>query len=122
MKRILALIMVLAMVFAFAACKSKDDGAITTDPSSAGGEVIDNGEGSTPVDASAADNTEAGNNDASEVSTDASGKPVEAPSQAAGSQGGSHGGAQTGNTEKGLNSTDAKAVVAFYNKAGNATV
>lgn len=79
MKRILALIMVLAMVFAFAACKSKDDGVTTTDPSSAGGEVIDNGDGSTPVDAS-------------EVSTDASGKPVEAPSQAAGSQGGSHGG------------------------------
>ncbi len=120
MKRILALIMVLAMVFAFAACK--DDGATTTDPSSAGGEVIDNGEGSTPVDASAADNTEAGSNDASEVSTDASGKPVEAPSQAAGSQGGSHGGAQTGNTEKGLNSTDAKAVVAFYNKAVKASV
>ena len=58
MKRILALIMVLAMVFAFAACKSKDDGATTTDPSSAGGEVIDNGEGSTPVDASAADSTD----------------------------------------------------------------
>lgn len=122
MKRILALIMVLAMVFAFAACKGKDDGATTTDPSSAGGEVIDNGDGSTPVDASAADSTEAGSNDASEVSTDASGKPVEAPSQAAGSQGGSQGGAQTGNTEKGLNSTDAKAVVAFYNKAVNATV
>lgn len=121
MKRILALIMVLAMVFVFAACKGKDDGATTTDPSSAGGEVIDNGEGSTPVDASAADSTDV-SNDASEVSTDASGKPVEAPSQAAGSQGGSQGGAQTGNTEKGLNSTDAKAVVAFYNKAVNATV
>lgn len=91
MKRILALIMVLAMVFAFAACKSKDDGVTTTDPSSAGGEVIDNGDGSTPVDASAADSTDA-SNDASEVSTDASGKPVEAPSQAAGSQGGSQGG------------------------------
>ena len=122
MKRILALIMVLAMVFAFAACKSKDDGATTTDPSSAGGEVIDNGDGSTvPADASAADSTDA-SNDAPEVSTDASGKPVEAPSQAAGSHGGSQGGAQTGNTEKGLNSTDAKAVVAFYNKAVNATV
>ena len=121
MKRIFALIMVLAMVFAFAACKGKDDGATTTDPSSAGGEVIDNGEGSTPVAASAAAST-AVSNDASEVSTDASGKPVEAPSQAAGSQGGSQGGAQTGNTEKGLNSTDAKAVVAFYNKAVNATV
>lgn len=121
MKRILALIMVLAMVFAFAACKSKDDGATTTDPSSAGGEVIDNGDGSTvPADASAADSTDA-SNDASEVSTDASGKPVEAPSQAAGSQGGSQGGAQTGNTEKGLNSTDAKAVVAFYNKAVKAS-
>ena len=122
MKRILALIMVLAMVFAFAACKSKDDGATTTDPSSAGGEVIDNGDGSTvPADASAADSTDA-SNDASEVSIDASGKPVEAPSQAAGSQGGSQGGAQTGNTEKGLNSTDAKAVVAFYNKAVKASV
>lgn len=122
MKRILALIMVLAMVFAFAACKSKDDGATTTDPSSAGGEVIDNGDGSTvPADASAADSTDA-SNDASEVSADASGKPVEAPSQAAGSQGGSQGGAQTGNTEKGLNSTDAKAVVAFYNKAVKASV
>ena len=122
MKRILALIMVLAMVFAFAACKSKDDGATTTDPSSAGGEVIDNGDGSTvPADASAADSTDA-SNDASEVSPDASGKPVEAPSQAAGSQGGSQGGAQTGNTEKGLNSTDAKAVVAFYNKAVKASV
>lgn len=122
MKRILALIMVLAMVFAFAACKSKDDGVTTTDPSSAGGEVIDNGDGSTvPADASAVDSTDV-SNDASEVSTDASGKPVEAPSQAAGSQGGSQGGAQTGNTEKGLNSTDAKAVVAFYNKAVNATV
>lgn len=122
MKRILALIMVLAMVFAFAACKGKDDGATTTDPSSAGGEVIDNGDGSTvPADASAADSTDV-SGDASEVSTDASGKPVEAPSQAAGSQGGSQGGAQTGNTEKGLNSTDAKAVVAFYNKAVNATV
>ena len=121
MKRILALIMVLAMVFAFAACKGKDDGATTTDPSSAGGEVIDNGDGSTPVDASAADSTDV-SGDASEVSTDASGKPIEAPSQAAGSQGGSQGGAQTGNTEKGLNSTDAKAVVDFYNKAVNATV
>lgn len=92
MKRILALIMVLAMVFAFAACKGKDDGATTTDPSSAGGEVIDNGDGSTvPADASAADSTDV-SGDASEVSTDASGKPVEAPSQAAGSQGGSQGG------------------------------
>lgn len=87
MKRILALIMVLAMVFAFAACKGKDDGATTTDPSSAGGEVIDNGDGSTvPADASAADSTDV-SNDASEVSTDASGKPVDT-TKANGNQGG----------------------------------
>ncbi|MDY5311497.1 MAG: hypothetical protein SPG91_01915 [Oscillospiraceae bacterium] len=115
MKRILALIMVLAMVFAFAACKGKDDGATTTDPSSAGGEVIDNGDGSTvPADASAADSTDV-SGDASEVSTDASGKPVEAPSQAAGSQGSSQGG-----------STPAAAktvaeIVADYVKARKAT-
>ena len=122
MKRILALIMVLAMVFAFAACKGKDDNATTTEPAAAGGEVIDNGDGSTvPADASAADSTDA-SNDASEVSIDASGKPVEAPSQAAGSQGGSQGGAQTGHTAKGRTSTDAKAVVAFYNKAVKASV
>ena len=116
MKRILALIMVLAMVFAFAACKGKDDGATTTDPSSAGGEVIDNGDGSTvPADASAADSTEAGSNDASEVSTDASGKPVEAPSQAAGSQGGSQG----GNTPAAAKTV--AEIVADYVKARKAT-
>ena len=115
MKRILALIMVLAMVFAFAACKGKDDGATTTDPSSAGGEVIDNGDGSTvPADASAADSTDV-SNDASEVSTDASGKPVEAPSQAAGSQGGSHG----GNTPAAAKTV--AEIVADYVKARKAT-
>ena len=115
MKRILALIMVLAMVFAFAACKGKDDGATTTDPSSAGGEVIDNGEGSTvPADASAADSTDV-SGDASEVSTDASGKPVEAPSQAAGSQGGSQG----GNTPAAAKTV--AEIVADYVKARKAT-
>ena len=115
MKRILALIMVLAMVFAFAACKGKDDGATTTDPSSAGGEVIDNGDGSTvPADASAADSTDV-SGDASEVSTDASGKPVEAPSQAAGSQGGSQG----GNTPAAAKTV--AEIVADYVKARKAT-
>ncbi len=114
MKRILALIMVLAMVFAFAACKGKDDGATTTDPSSAGGEVIDNGDGSTPVDASAADSTEAGTNDASEVSTDASGKPVETPSQA-----GNQGGSQGGNTPAAAKTV--AEIVADYVKARKAT-
>lgn len=91
MKRILALIMVLAMVFAFAACKGKDDGATTTDPSSAGGEVIDNGDGSTPVDASAADGTDVSGDASTEPATTPDGKPVETSSQA-GNQGGNQGG------------------------------
>ena len=88
MKRILALIMVLAMVFAFAACKGKDDGATTTDPSSAGGEVIDNGDGSTvPADASAADSTDVSGDASTEPATTPDGKPVDTP-KAKGYQGG----------------------------------
>lgn len=112
MKRILAIIMVLAMVFAFAACKPKDDGKDTTAPGVSGDAVTnDNGE-SVPTDASEADASEAESTDAAEVSTDASGKPVETTSQ---------GGAQTDN-KNGLNSTDAQAVVDFYNKAVKASV
>ena len=120
MKRILAIIMVLAMVFAFAACKPKDDGKDTTTPGVSGDAVTNDNNESVPADASEADASEAESTDAAEVSTDASGKPVETPSQN-GSQGGSQGGSQTGN-QKGLNSTDAKAVVAFYNKAVKASV
>lgn len=88
MKRILALIMVLAMVFAFAACKGKDDGATTTDPSSAGGEVIDNGEGSTvPADASTADSTDVSGDASTEPATTPDGKPVDT-TKANGNQGG----------------------------------
>ena len=88
MKRILALIMVLAMVFAFAACKGKDDGATTTDPSSAGGEVIDNGDGSTvPADASAADSTDVSGDASTEPATTPDGKPVDT-TKANGNQGG----------------------------------
>ena len=115
MKRILAIIMVLAMVFAFAACKPKDDGKDTTAPGVSGDAVTNDNNESVPADASEADSTDV-STDAAEVSTDASGKPVESPSQ-----GGSQGGSQTGN-QKGLNSTDAKAVVDFYNKAVKASV
>ena len=88
MKRILALIMVLAMVFAFAACKGKDDGATTTDSSSAGGEVIDNGDGSTvPADASAADSTDVSGDASTEPATTPDGKPVDT-TKANGNQGG----------------------------------
>lgn len=116
MKRILAIIMVLAMVFAFAACKPKDDGKDTTAPGVSGDAVTNDNNESVPADASEADASEAENTDAAEVSTDASGKPVETTAQ-----GGSQGGSQTDN-KKGLNSTDAKAVVDFYNKAVKASV
>lgn len=91
MKRILALIMVLAMVFAFAACKGKDSGTNTTDSSSAGGEVITNDNGETvPADASAADeSTEAGTGDVTgETATDASGNVVTTKAAQNGNQGG----------------------------------
>lgn len=112
MKRILAIIMVLAMVFAFAACKPKDDGKDTTAPGVSGDAVTNDNNESVPADASEADTSEAESTDAAEVSTDASGKPVETTAQ---------GGSQTDN-KKGLNSTDAKAVVDFYNKAVKASV
>lgn len=116
MKRILAIIMVLAMVFAFAACKPNDDGKDTTAPGVSGDAVTNDNNESVPADASEADASEAESTDAAEVSTDASGKPVETTAQ-----GGSQGGSQTDN-KKGLNSTDAKAVVDFYNKAVKASV
>lgn len=116
MKRILAIIMVLAMVFAFAACKPTDDGKDTTTPGVSGDAVTNDNNESVPADASEADASEAESTDAAEVSTDASGKPVETTAQ-----NGSQGGAQTDN-KNGLNSTDAKAVVDFYNKAVKASV
>lgn len=116
MKRILAIIMVLAMVFAFAACKPKDYGKDTTAPGVSGDAVTNDNNESVPADASEADASEAESTDAAEVSTDASGKPVETTAQ-----NGSQGGAQTDN-KNGLNSTDAKAVVDFYNKAVKASV
>ena len=70
MKRILAIIMVLAMVFAFAACKPKDDGKDTTAPGVSGDAVTNDNNESVPVDASEADSTDV-STDAAEVSTDA---------------------------------------------------
>ncbi len=118
MKRILALIMVLAMVFAFAACKGdKKDGETTTDPSSAGGEVIDNGDGSTvPADASEADNTDASGDASTEPVTDASGKVVETTAKSGGSQ---SGGSQGGSTPAAAKTVDE--IVADYVKARKAT-
>lgn len=74
MKRILAIIMVLAMVFAFAACKPNDDGKDTTAPGVSGDAVTNDNNESVPADASEADASEAESTDAAD---DASGKPVE---------------------------------------------
>ena len=82
MKRIIALVMVLAMVFAFAACKSKGDEKDISDASTnAAGEIIDNQDDSAadlPADAS----TEPASGDAStEPATTPDGKPAATDAQ-----------------------------------------
>ena len=119
MKKILALILALAMVFAFAACKGNDkDDETTTEPVGA----VDGNTDAAPVDGSE------GSSDATDVSGDASteaqttpdGSVVE-PSNAGTQQGGNT--QQGGSTApaKGLNSTDPATVAAFYCKARKAT-
>ena len=119
MKKILALILALAMVFAFAACKGNDkDDETTTEPVGA----VDGNTEAAPVDGSE------GSSDATDVSGDASteaqttpdGSVVE-PSNAGTQQGGNT--QQGGSTApaKGLNSTDPATVAAFYCKARKAT-
>ena len=119
MKKILALILALAMVFAFAACKGNDkDDETTTEPVGA----VDGDTDAAPVDGSE------GSSDATDVSGDASteaqttpdGSVVE-PSNAGTQQGGNT--QQGGSTAaaKGLNSTDPATVAAFYCKARKAT-
>ena len=119
MKKILALILALAMVFAFAACKGNDkDDETTTEPVGA----VDGTTDAAPVDGSE------GSSDATDVSGDASteaqttpdGSVVE-PSNAGTQQGGNT--QQGGSTApaKGLNSTDPATVAAFYCKARKAT-
>ena len=127
MKKILALILALAMVFAFAACKGNDkDDETTTEPVGA----VDGNTEAAPVDGSE------GSSDATDVSGDASteaqttpdGSVVE-PSNAGTQQGSTQqGGTQQGGTQqggtattKGLNSTDPATVAAFYCKARKAT-
>ena len=127
MKKILALILALAMVFAFAACKGNDkDDETTTEPVGA----VDGNTEAAPVDGSE------GSSDATDVSGDASteaqttpdGSVVE-PSNAGTQQSGTQqGGTQQGGTQqggtattKGLNSTDPATVAAFYCKARKAT-
>lgn len=86
MKRIIAILLALIMVFAFAACKSKDDNKDTTADSTqgAGADVQDTqagGEDTTAAEAPSGDSTEAPSDDGSEAATQ-------------GQQGGAQGGQQ----------------------------
>lgn len=118
MKKILALILALAMVFAFAACKSDDeDDATTTEPVGA----VDGDTDVAPVDGSedSSDATDVSGDASTEAQTTPDGSVVE-PSNAGTQQGGTQQGGSTA-PAKGLNSTDPATVAAFYCKARKAT-
>ena len=98
-KKIIALVLALCFVFAFAACKKdKDNGDTTTgEPNtSANGETIANDESSEAESVSGDESTEA--------QTDASGNTVapatEKNTQGSGSQGGNHGGSTTASSPR----------------------
>ena len=112
-KKIIALVLALCFVFAFAACKNDKDNSDTTtgEPNtSANGETIANDESSEAESVSGDESTEA--------QTDASGNTVapatEKNTQGSGSQGGNHGGSTTASKP----ATKAE-IVAYFNKAIN---
>lgn len=112
MKKIIALLLALAMIFAFAACKGKDDNKDTTADSTqgAGADVQDTqagGEDTTAAEAPSGDSTEAPSEGGSEAATQ-------------GQQGGSQGGKPS---PEGINApvNGSKAdIVAFFNKYATA--
>lgn len=111
-KKIIALLLALAMIFAFAACKGKDDNKDTTADSTqgAGADVQDTqagGEDTTAAEAPSGDSTEAPSEGGSEAATQ-------------GQQGGSQGGKPS---PEGINApvNGSKAdIVAFFNKYATA--
>lgn len=112
MKKIIALLLALAMIFAFAACKGKDDNKDSTADSTqgAGADVQDTqagGEDTTAAEAPSGDSTEAPSEGGSEAATQ-------------GQQGGSQGGKPSA---EGINApvNGSKAdIVAFFNKYATA--
>lgn len=112
MKKIIALLLALAMIFAFAACKGKDDNKDTTADSTqgAGADVQDTqagGEDTTAAEAPSGDSTEAPSEGGSEAATQ-------------GQQGGTQGGKPSA---EGINApvNGSKAdIVAFFNKYATA--
>ena len=108
MKKIIALLLALAMIFAFAACKGKDDNKDTTADSTqgAGADVQDTqagGEDTTAAEAPSGDSTEAPSEGGSEAATQ-------------GQQGGTQGSADINAPVNGKKND----IVAFFNKYATA--
>ena len=112
-KRILALMLALCFVFAFAACKKDggDNGTTTEAGTLANGETVANDETNSDTEAASGDTTAVSGDAATEAATDASGKPVVAPTQGSSNQGG-------GTVAASKPSTKAE-IVEYFNKAIN---
>lgn len=115
MKKIIALLLALAMIFAFAACKSKDDNKDTTADSTqgAGADVQDTqagGEDTTAAEAPSGDSTAAPSEGGSEAATQG---------QQGGSQGGQQGNKPAAEIKAPVNGSKAE-IVAFFNKYASA--
>ncbi|MBR6335943.1 MAG: hypothetical protein IKR90_07315 [Clostridia bacterium] len=109
MKKILAILLALTMVFAFVACGSKTTDESTTEATEATNEDV--------TEAASEDATEAASEDATEAASE---DATEAPSEDA-SEEASESETETTAADEGLNSTDPAEVVAFYNAARKAT-
>ena len=115
MKRIIAILLALIMIFAFAACKGKDDNKDTTADSTqgAGADVQDTqagGEDTTAAEAPSGDSTEAPSEGGSEAATQG---------QQGGSQGGQQGNKPAAEIKAPVNGSKAE-IVAFFNKYASA--
>ena len=112
-KRILALLLALCFVFAFAACKKDggDNDTTTEAGTLANGETVANDETNSDTEAVSGDTTDVSGDASTEAPTDASGKPVVAPSQGGSSN-------QGGTVAASKPSTKAE-IVAYFNKAAN---
>lgn len=112
-KRILAIMLALCFVFAFAACKKDggDNGTTTEAGTLANGETVANDETNSDTEAASGDTTAVSGDASTEAATDASGKPVVAPTQGSSNQGG-------GTVAASKPSTTAE-IVEYFNKAAN---
>lgn len=112
-KRILALMLALCFVFAFAACKKDggDNGTTTEAGTLANGETVANDETNSDTEAASGDTTDV-SGDATEAATDASGNSVVAPTQSGSSSN------QGGTVAASKPSTKAE-IVEYFNKAAN---